>query len=76
MTYSIEIKEEFFQHTEYKTITSRWDWFVYDDDVQLLDQGSSAYGESDARKHAERAATLHAKQQAAKRIEYDFTPEI
>lgn len=76
MTYNIELKEEFFQHPEHKYVTSRWNWFLYDEEEQLLDQGSSTYGEADARSQVERAATLHAKQQAAKRITYDFTPEI
>lgn len=75
MSYNIEIKEEWYKDTTYDKPKSRWDWFTYDEDYQLVDQGSAAYSEHDARMAAERAATLHFKQQRAKRIDYEFTPE-
>ena len=75
MSYRVELKEEFYKHPTHGTAASRWDWFVYDDDEQLVDQGSTQYSERDAKMAAERAATLHYKQQHAKRVEYEFTPE-
>lgn len=75
MSYRIELKEDWYKDPTYGKVTSRWLWFVYDDDEQLLDQGTAQYSESDARMAAERSATLHHKQQTAQRIEYEFTPE-
>lgn len=75
MSYRIELKEEWHKHVTHGTLTSRWDWFVYDNDEQLIDQGSTPYNENEARRAAEKAATLHFKQQRARRVEYDFTPE-
>lgn len=75
MSYRIELKEEWYKHPSMGTAVSRWDWFVYDNEYQLVDQGSTQYSETDARKYAERAAILYDKQQKAKRVEYDFTPE-
>jgi hypothetical protein len=75
MTYNIEIKEEWYKEPQYGKLRSKWNWFVYDENYQLLDQGSSDWGEADARLKAERAATLDYKQQKAKRVEYSFTPE-
>jgi hypothetical protein len=75
MSYRIELREEWHKHPSMGTPTSRWDWFVYDEEDQLVDQGSTQYSETDARKYAERAATLYHRQQHAKRVEYEFTPE-
>lgn len=75
MSYNIEIKEEWYKDPTYGKPKNRWDWFTYDEDYQLVEQGSAAYSETDARMQAERAATLHFKQQRAKRIDYEFTPE-
>jgi hypothetical protein len=76
MSYNIEIKEEWYKDPTYGKLKNKWNWFVYDDQyITILDQGSAAYSETDARLQAERAATLHHKQQHASRVEYEFTPE-
>jgi hypothetical protein len=75
MTYRIELKEDWYKCPTYGKVTSRWLWFVYDEEEQLLDQGTAQYSERDARIQAERAATLHYKQNTATRVEYEFTPE-
>ena len=75
MIYDITIREEWYKDDRHNLPKSRWNWEVYDDDVQLIDQGSNQYSERDARISAERAATLHYRQKKAKVVTYEFTPE-
>ena len=62
MSYTIEVKEEWYKDAN-GALKSRWDWFVYDNEYQLLDQGSAPWSEGDAKQRAERAATLHYRQE-------------
>ncbi|MCA1840218.1 MAG: hypothetical protein ABR585_13620 [Gemmatimonadaceae bacterium] len=79
--YGIRIEEEFYEATSSRVIASRTCWEVYSDQC-TIDKGLVEYGgpigEKEARKRAEKAATLHAKQEAAKAkiVTYEFTPEI
>ncbi|MCA1841564.1 MAG: hypothetical protein LC723_14915 [Actinobacteria bacterium] len=79
--YYIRIEEEFYSSETTRDPVSRTLWEVTTDEC-TVDNGMVGYGgpvgEAEARKHAERAATLHAKQEAARAriIKYDFTPEI
>jgi hypothetical protein len=75
MSYRIELQEEWYKHPNTGQPSSRWNWFVYDNEYQLVDQGTTNYSETDAKKYAERAATLYDRQQKSKRVEYEFTPE-
>jgi len=79
--YYIRIEEDFYQSDITGSPVSRTLWEVTTDD-RTVDNGVIKYGgpvgEKEARRRAEQAATLHAKQEAAKAqvITYDFTPEI
>jgi hypothetical protein len=79
--YYIRIEEELYKSPATGDILSRTLWEVTTDEC-TVDNGvvpyGGQYGEGEARKHAERAATLHAKQEAARDrlVTYEFTPEI
>lgn len=76
MNYRIVLKEDFYKDDVRCKVSSQWLWYVYDgDDDTLIDSGSAKYSERDARMHAERAATLHHRQETATLVEYEFTPE-
>jgi hypothetical protein len=78
-SYEIYLREEWEPSTlKSSPPVSHWTWSV-SLDGSPVDNGKVEYGgdtgERDARRRAEAAATLHAKRENAKRIEYDFTPE-
>jgi hypothetical protein len=79
--YYIRIEEDFYQSETTGDILSRTLWEVLNEDCHIANgvvKYGGVYGEEEARKQAEKAATLHAKQEAAREqlITYDFTPEI
>lgn len=77
MSYEIKVREVWYKSDLGPNFgpSNRWDWEVYDEDFQLIDQGSAKYAAGDARKAAEKAATLHYRQQKAKVETYEYTPD-
>ncbi len=74
MSYEITVREVWYKSESMSVNLSRWDWEVWDEDLQIVDQGSVKYSEADARKAAEKAADLHYKQSSAKVVTYEYNP--
>lgn len=76
MKFQIDIKEEWYKDPTYGKIKNKWNWQVWDERWEtILDQGSNAYSEHDAKIAAEKAATLYYRQSNSKHNTYEFTPE-
>jgi hypothetical protein len=74
MRYSITVREKWNTTGTWSQYnTSKWEWELYDDDEQLLDQGTRDT-ESQARKAAELAADLDYKIKNSAYHTYTYSP--